>query len=87
MIHGDIKINDVAVGRWEAERVEQIFEKTNRYDCRVYYRNNEGHPLHAEFQVVHYEPMGALSLAKSILGMGFGKLKGYPPGTDEEFPV
>lgn len=87
MLHGKIEINDVAIGKWEAERIETIFARTHRYDCRVWYRNHEGHPLHAEFQVVNYEGNGAIGLAALVISTGMKKLKGYPRGTDKEFPV
>ena len=87
MLHGKIEVNEIPVGAWEAARLDRVMNNAYRYDCKVYYRNNEGHPLHAEFTVVHFEKMGALSLASLVIGTGLKKLKGYPPGQPTEFPV
>lgn len=87
MMHGDILVNEVAVGRWEAVRGEAVMNDTYRYACKLYYRNSEGHPLFAEFQVIHWEKGGAVQLSYQILGNGLKKLKGYAPGQDVEFPI
>jgi len=87
VLHGNIEINGQRVGYWEAVRGERVMGKTNRYECKLYTRNNEGHPMHAEFQVVHHEDMGAAFLAQMVLTNGVKKLKGYPPGGDTEFPL
>lgn len=85
-LNGKIQVNDVTVGAWEAVRGETVMNKTHRYTCQVWYRNHEGHPLHAEFTVIHCEAMGAVALASRVLGTGMKKLKGYPPGQPIQFP-
>lgn len=87
MLHGKIEVNEVAVGYWEAVNVQDVFTHMGRYDCKLFYRNNEGHPLHAEFEIVHWTGDGAVALAQRVLAVGMKKLKGYPPGGPKEFPV
>lgn len=87
MLHGNIEVNGQKVGYWEAVRGETVMNKSHRYACKLYTRNNEGHPMHAEFEVIHHEDMGAAWLAHIVLANGVKKLKGYPPGGDEQFPV
>jgi hypothetical protein len=87
MLHGKIEVNGVAVGYWEAKRTTPVFEGMNHYECALYYRNMEGHPLHAEFTMTHYEKLGAPALAANVIKMGMRNLKGYPPGGPNEFPV
>lgn len=86
MLHGNIEVNGQKVGYWEAQRGETVMRDTHRYNCEVYYRNGEGHPLHSKFVVVHNEKMGAMWLAHQVIGTGVKTLKGYPPGGDKEFP-
>ena len=87
MLHGNIEVNGQCVGYWEAVRKETVLDKVHRYECVLYTRNNEGHPMHAEFDVKHFETMGAAYLAAMVLRIGVSKLKGYPPGGDKEFPL
>lgn len=87
MLSGYIKVNDQAVGYWEAVRKERVMYDVHYYDCALYYRNNKGHPMHAEFRVAHAEEWGAVQLAGTVIRTGHPKLKGYPPGGDQEFPV
>lgn len=87
MLHGTIEMNGVAIGKWEATRSTPVMNDNYWYDCKVWYRNNEGHPMQAEFELVHLESLGALSLAAQVLQMGFKKAKPRPLGTDTEFPV
>lgn len=85
-LHGKIEVNNITVGAWEAVREETIMNNTHRYRCNLWYRNSEGHPLHAEFAVVHFEGNGAARLAQLVLANGIKKLKGYPPGQPVQFP-
>lgn len=85
-LHGKIQVNDITVGAWEATRAETIMNNTHRYNCNLWYRNNEGYPLHAEFTVVGYGPGGAVRLAAVVIATGMKKLKGYPPGQPVAFP-
>jgi len=87
MLHGKIEVNSIAVGYWEAVRTTAVFDGMNHYECQLFYRNNEGHPLHAKFDITHYEKNGAVALAAIVLRMGMKNLKGYPPGGPDEFPV
>jgi len=87
MLHGKIEVNGQAIGYWEAKNIGPVFNSLHNYDCKVFYRNNEGHPLHAEFQITHWEGGGAVALATAVLATGMKKLKGYPPGGPDEFPV
>lgn len=87
MLHGTIEINGVAIGKWQATRNTPVMNENYWYDCEVWYRNNEGHPMYAEFELVHFEKLGALSLASRVLTIGFKKAKGWPRGTDKVFPV
>ena len=88
MLHGKIEVNGVAVGYWEAVRGETVMKNAHRYSCKLFYRHHQsGDPMHAEFEVIHHEPMGAAWLAHMVLANGVKKLKGYPPGGPNEFPV
>lgn len=85
-LNGKIQVNDQTVGAWEAVRTETVMNDVNRYHCNPWYRNNQGHPLHAEFDVVHWGPGGAVRLASLVIATGIKKLKGYPPGQPVAFP-
>jgi len=87
MLHGKIEVNGVAVGLWEAKRTTPVFDGMNHYECEFFYRNNEGHPLHAQFTLTHFEKMGAPALAAAVIKTGIRNAKGYPPGQPTEFPV
>jgi hypothetical protein len=87
MLHGKIEVNGVAIGYWEAQRTTPIFKDLNHYGCKFFYRNMEGHPLHAEFVLTHFERIGAPVLAAAVITKGMKDAKGYPPGQPIEFPV
>lgn len=87
MLHGKVEVNGIAIGYWEAVRTTPVFDGMNHYECQLFYRNNEGHPLHAEFTLTHFEKRGAVALAAMVLTTGMKNLKGYPPGQPVEFPV
>ena len=75
MLHGKIEINHVEVGTWRAVRKETVFNGVHTYDCEVKYRNLQGYPKSAEFQVRHYEKLGALSLTAMVLTTALRKMK------------
>lgn len=85
MLHGEIKVNGVAVGRWEAKRVVTHPFKTHTYDCQVVYRNVKGYLLLAEFQVRHAEELGAVALASQILTKAESHWVKVPLGADKEY--
>lgn len=75
MLHGDIKINDVSFGTWQAVRGEKVFEGMYEYDCEVEYRNLEGYLKRVNFPVKHYEKMGALTLTSMVLSTAMRKMR------------
>lgn len=83
MLHGEIKVNDVAVGYWEAVRADKVSENSYFYDCEVQHRNLQGYPLRAKFRVTHYVPAGAVALTATILSAATRQLAG-PVFRDEE---
>lgn len=87
MLHGHIEVNGQKIGYWEAHNVDNVFKGMVKYDCKVYYRNQEGHPMHAEFPLTHWAGDGAVALAYRVLAYAHGRMKGYPPGQPTEFPV
>lgn len=87
MLHGKIEVNGIAVAYWEAHNVDNVFTGMARYDCKLFYRNQEGHPMHAEFDLIHWAGSGPVVLAQNVLAYGVKRLKGYPPGEPREFPV
>lgn len=88
MLHGKVEVNGVAVGYWEAKNIGRVMNDVCKYECSLYYRNNEGHPTYAEgFEVIHFQRDGAVGLASTVLRHGLRKLKGYPPGQEKAFPL
>lgn len=87
MLHGKIEVNGVAIGLWEARRTTPVFQGLNHYECKFFYRNQEGHPLYAEFELTHIEKVGAPILAANVINRGMKLAKGFPPGQPTEFPV
>lgn len=87
MIGGTIEINGQVLGRWEAQNINNVMRGVAEYRCQAWYRNQEGYPFHADFKMKHVTGMGAWVLAWRVMATAEKKFKGYPPGTDKEFPV
>lgn len=86
MLHGEIKVNNVEIGRWTAVRKEEVgLDKANpmyRYECHMDYRNSAGYPMEAAFEVRHNYKDGAVLLASKVLLQGMSQLKVKPIGRD-----
>lgn len=67
MLHGEIKVNEIVIGEWTAEREEPVALDVHMYACTVKYRNLAGYPLRADFRVKHRHSNGAVALAAHIL--------------------
>lgn len=89
-LHGEIKVNGVAIATWEAVRKEKLAKDINWYDCKVHYRNPHGYPMKAEFSVPHRFGDGALALTAKVIGKSEKHLAPRFLGDEEEqtdFPV
>lgn len=75
MLHGKIEVNNVEIGAWSAVRKDKVFTGVHTYDCEVTYRNLEGYPKKAEFEVRHYEKSGALALASMVISTGLRRIR------------
>lgn len=76
MLHGDIRVNDISVGSWEAERVRVLTMSTwALYTCRVEYRDERGYLHTLEFDTIHRISDEALGLASAVLAKAHIKIK------------
>ncbi len=87
MLNGTVEVNGVAIAKWEANNVGDVMKNVPKYECRVWYRNHEGYPHYAEFDIIHPQSLGALVLAERVLGTAPRHYRAWPLGTDKEFPV
>lgn len=67
MLHGNIEVNHNVIGTWRAVRKEAVAPNVHRYECKVGYRNIDGYPMQAKFDVEHTYGDGALILASRVL--------------------
>lgn len=88
MLHGEIKVNGTDICEWWAVRKNQVFPPGRendgtffRYECGVRYRDIQGYPNEAEFDVKHRFGDGALLLAAQVVKVGYGRAKRVPPET------
>lgn len=68
-LHGDIRVNEHKIATWKASRGEKLLDKrsTHTYAVAVFYTNESGTPMIAEFTLDHNYQDGALILAGKIL--------------------
>lgn len=72
-LHGEIKVNDLVIGGWEAQRTTPRLDKDKRdgenytYRCKVWRRMEDGKEWREEFEVRHWYEDGALELASKVL--------------------
>lgn len=84
MLHGDIRVNDVVVGKWTAVRKTADLRDFNEYHCTLEYRNMKGYMEYAEWDLIgHFNGNGALTLAARVLREGIPQLKVKPLTTEE----
>lgn len=67
MLHGEIKVNDMAIGEWSATRGDSVGDGHHFYNCHVMYWDLQGYKRLAEFTVVYAEQDGAVVLAGKVL--------------------
>lgn len=75
MLHGDIQINHVVIGKWTACNVRDRAGFAD-YECTLELRNQKGRMEYATFILEgHQKGGGALSLAARVMTTGMNMLR------------
>lgn len=68
-LHGDVAINGVLLGVWQARRTEDLQHgrSTYTYDCQVDWTARNGTRQRSTFTLTHDYDQGAFALAAKVL--------------------
>lgn len=76
MLHGDIRLNDIPVGEWRAERIKTLTQDAwGLYTCHVEYRDNKGYLHKLDFDTIHRIEDEAWGLSAAVLAKAHIKIK------------
>ena len=68
MLHGEVKVNHIEIGKWQAQNTGEKVKDFVVYRCEAEWYTNTGYPFRTGPFLVHHKPNdGALVLASIVL--------------------
>ena len=92
MLTGEIKIHDAVIAEYQAVRGKLVpapddelsGDEWREYECAMFYRDQAGYPMKAEFTIKHRVGNGPLRLATRVITIGMERLRraDFPVGLE-----